>query len=376
MLLAALNTVHSLLLLSCMTFFLQKIRVRRKFNLPYPPGPRPLPLIGNLFDLAHENEAAEYFELAQKHGDLVFLNILGKKLLFVNSFNAASELFERRSVNYSDRPYSPMLHDLMGWDWSFGHMPYGEKWKVHRRMFHRQFQQSAIPTHWPVQRTEAHALLRRVLHSPQDLIKHLRHNAASFIMNLTYGIHIAPRDDRYITMAEKALAGMSEAAKPGAFLVDLLPILKHVPEWVPGAGFQRKAREWKEAVLGMRDAPFEAAKEAMQQGIMSPCYVLNLINDLDLDWRDTNSQDMEVLKATAGMSYVAGTESTLSALSSFVLAIVLYPEVQSRAHQELDSVIGSARLPEFQDKNALPYISAIVKEVLSRTSRTTPHGNT
>lgn len=195
-------------------------------------------------------------------------------------------------------------------------------------------------------------------------------------MNLTYGIHIAPRDDRYITMAEKALAGMSEAAKPGAFLVDLLPILKHVPEWVPGAGFQRKAREWKEAVLGMRDAPFEAAKEAMQQGIMSPCYVLNLINDLDLDWRDTNSQDMEVLKATAGMSYVAGTESTLSALSSFVLAIVLYPEVQSRAHQELDSVIGSARLPEFQDKNALPYISAIVKEVLSRTSRTTPHGNT
>lgn len=71
MLLAALNTVHSLLLLSCMTFFLQKIRVRRKFNLPYPPGPRPLPLIGNLFDLAHENEAAEYFELAQKHGKII-----------------------------------------------------------------------------------------------------------------------------------------------------------------------------------------------------------------------------------------------------------------------------------------------------------------
>lgn len=48
-------------------------------------------------------------------------------------------------------------------------------------------------------------------------------------MNLTYGIHIAPRDDRYITMAEKALAGMSEAAKPGAFLVDLLPICMYYP---------------------------------------------------------------------------------------------------------------------------------------------------
>jgi hypothetical protein len=147
----------------------------------------------------------------------------------------------------------------MGWDWSFGHMPYGlckalyslrnqlireqgKEWKVHRRMFYRQFQQSAVPTHWPVQRTEVHALLRRMLHSPQDLIEHLRQyifpginfvslrsssfvgsNAASFIMNLTYGIHIAPENDRYITMAEAALAGMSEAAKPGAFLVDFLP---------------------------------------------------------------------------------------------------------------------------------------------------------
>lgn len=50
---------------------------------------------------------------------------------------------------------------------------------------------------------------------------------------------------------------------------------------------------------------------------MSPCYVLNLINDLDLDWRDTNSQDMEVLKATAGMSYVG------QSLSQFVMFHIL-----------------------------------------------------
>jgi hypothetical protein len=53
-------------------------------------------------------------------------------------------------------------------------------------------------------------------------------NAASFIMNLTYGIHIAPREDRYVTIAEKALAGVSEAAKPGEFLVDLLPFCTHL----------------------------------------------------------------------------------------------------------------------------------------------------
>lgn len=38
--------------------------------------------------------------------------------------------------------------------------------------------------------------------------------------------------------------------------------------------------------------------------------------------------------------------------------------MQSRAQQELDTVIGSARLPDFQDRDSLPYIGAIVKEVL------------
>ena len=111
-------------------------------------------------------------------------------------------------------------------------------------MFHRKFQPCVAPTYWPVQRKEAHALLRRLLHSPNDLIEHLRQsvrlhlncldakvqisnsNAASVIMNVTYGITIAPKDDRYIAIAEKALAGMAEAANPGAFLVDLCPFCR------------------------------------------------------------------------------------------------------------------------------------------------------
>ncbi|KAG6918792.1 hypothetical protein DXG01_011544 [Tephrocybe rancida] len=232
-------------------------------------------------------------------------------------------------------------------------------------MFHRQFQQSAASVHWPIQRDEAHALLRRLLHSPKDLIEHLRHNAASVIMNVTYGIHIAPKNDRYITIAEKALGGMAEAANPGAFLVDLLPFLKHIPEWVPGAGFQKKAREWKAAVYEMRDAPFETAMRAMKEGIATPNFVSNLVNDLESESKGSMKQDLELIKACAGMSYAAGTESTLSALSSFVLAILLHPEVQIKGQEELDRVLGTSRLPDFSDRKDLPYICAIVKEVLS-----------
>jgi cytochrome P450 len=47
-----------------------------------------------------------------------------------------------------------------------------------------------------------------------------------------------------------------------------------------------------------------------------------------------------------------------------MLAMILYPEVQEKARQEIDSVIGRGRLPDFNDRGSLPYIEACVKEVL------------
>lgn len=54
---------------------------------------------------------------------------------------------------------------------------------------------------------------------------------------------------------------------------------------------------------------------------------------------------------------------TRSAITSFFLAMTVYPEVQRKAQVELDKVIGRSRLPSFEDRANLPYIEAIVKEV-------------
>ena len=82
-------------------------------------------------------------------------------------------------------------------------------------------------------------------------------------MNIGYGISVQESDDPYISMAEEALDGLSQAAIPGAFLVDLIPILKYVPSWFPGAGFQKKAARWKKAVNAMADKPFRHVKEQL-----------------------------------------------------------------------------------------------------------------
>ena len=52
-------------------------------------------------------------------------------------------------------------------------------------------------------------------------------------------------------------------------------------------------------------------------------------------------------------------------IGAFFLAMALYPEVQKKAQQELDAVVGTeGRLPDFSDQPSLPYITAIVKELL------------
>jgi hypothetical protein len=67
-------------------------------------------------------------------------------------------------------------------------------------------------------------------------------------MKTGYGIAIQEYDDLYVSIAEEpclSLNGVAQAGIPGALWVDLIPFLKYVPSWFPGAGFQRKATRWR-----------------------------------------------------------------------------------------------------------------------------------
>ena len=85
--------------------------------------------------------------------------------------------------------------------------------------------------------------------------------AGETIMSVAYGISVEPKDDLYINTAEKGVHPLVVAGVPGTFLVDTIPLLKHVPAWMPGAGFQRKAREWRKLARDMVELPYQAAKK-------------------------------------------------------------------------------------------------------------------
>ena len=81
-------------------------------------------------------------------------------------------------------------------------------------------------------------------------------------MKIGYGIAV---DDPYISIAKGVLNGVAEVAIPGSFLVDLFPILKYVPSWFPGAGFQKKAARWRKDIHIMADKPFRHVQKQFVQ---------------------------------------------------------------------------------------------------------------
>ncbi|KAF7372855.1 Cytochrome P450 [Mycena sanguinolenta] len=308
----------------------------------------------------------ETFLKWSKHfkSDILHLNAAGTSIVVLSSMEAVKELFEKRSALYSDRPRMPMLVELMEWDFAIPLMKYGDRWRCHRKMFHEVFNVGAVEQFQPQELAATHELLRRLLRDSSDVMEDLRHLTGTIIMNITYGIDIHGADDKYITMAKEGAESISIASVPGAFLVDSIPALKYVPNWIPGAEFKRKAMQWKKIGQDLLQLPFAETKQNIAAGAAGTSFTsLNLRLLDDLTGIELEEQEA-VIKATAATMYIAGADTTVSAMGTFILAMLLNPEVQTKAQAEIDSVIGPGQLPGFTDKPILPYVSAIVKEVL------------
>ena len=77
-------------------------------------------------------------------------------------------------------------------------------------------------------------------------------------LSLAYGIKVLPREDPHIRIAEEALGTFTQVTvSGGGVLVDLIPPLKYIPEWMPGAGFKRQAKIWNALQKQFRERPFD-----------------------------------------------------------------------------------------------------------------------
>ena len=94
---------------------------------------------------------------------------------------------------------------------------------------------------------------------PDDLSSYL----SRVIFRAFYGVKIQGRSDPYMVLSSRVVEGLNIAGKPGAFYVDILPALKYVPEWFPGASWKGVARHHRENSYKARQEPYNNVVEKM-----------------------------------------------------------------------------------------------------------------
>jgi hypothetical protein len=108
-------------------------------------------------------------------GDLCSVTVLGQPMIIISSPKIAADMLDKKSSIYSDRPKLQMGGELVGWKDSVPLLPPGDRFRRHRRYFHRLIgSNSAMKQFQPMEEVETHRFLRRVLNEPEDLSAHIR----------------------------------------------------------------------------------------------------------------------------------------------------------------------------------------------------------
>ncbi|KAI0641995.1 cytochrome P450 [Trametes meyenii] len=275
------------------------------------------------------------------------------------------EFLEKRSANSADRT-SNTVFDLSGQDLNPVFMPYGPQWRRHRRSFWQHFHPGAAAKYRPLQRAKTYAFLVGLFRSPLKLEKHLRNMVTVTMLQVIYGVNVTREDDERIQIMDAAMESV-RLSTPGGFTVEMVPWLRYVPGWFPGAGFQKIFATCKVANDHLRHTLFDGAKQSIsEQADAILCVVSGMLARALKEPVAENGalEEENTFKNVCAIALEAGPDTTFSALQAFSVAMALHPRVQKKAQAELDRVVGPDRLPEFSDSDALVYVNALLKELL------------
>ncbi|KAG6812289.1 hypothetical protein H0H92_003598 [Tricholoma furcatifolium] len=332
----------------------------RALKLRLPPGPRPIPILGNITDFTLKELWITAAQWSKIYGDVCHLQVLNWHVIILSSPEAADELLDRRGAIYSDRPTLQMSGELCGVEKMVPLSKYNDAFRRQRRFIQQTLGPRSIPTYFPMIQDETAVFLRALHSNPSGYLGDIRKYAGGLTLAVVYGYKVESAEDRYLVMAEECLAILANeiASGSGIWPVDILPVLKYLPSWFPGADFKRKAAIWKPKMTEFIRSPFEYSKLAARNGTILPSFCSRFLTEENL------SDDMEKdIMYSANSMYAASADTTVTSISQFILAMTLHPEVMKRAQREIDTVVGPDRLPDFGDRASLPYAEAVMSEV-------------
>ncbi|PCH38746.1 cytochrome P450 [Wolfiporia cocos MD-104 SS10] len=223
-----------------------------------PPGPRGIPFFGNALQIPLEQQWKVLASWAKTYGDVMHLSVMGQSLIVLSSAEAITDLLEKRSILYCDRPQFPTAGDMcihsksrIGYAGYVVITPYGDRLRQSRKLF-------------------------------LDAVK--------------TGITVL-QESQALEVVRQVEEDFSKATQPGAFMADRFPFLRRVPEWLPGGGFKKVVKEFLLRISVARDQPFDAVREAVQLRstfVRKPVFVSAGVTELtSLAGAGTNKAQLE-----------------------------------------------------------------------------------
>ncbi|KAK7462916.1 hypothetical protein VKT23_007496 [Stygiomarasmius scandens] len=293
------------LALTILTWLLYVFIRRSRARLP--PGPRGIPFIGNVLQMDNSRPWRTFTKWKQLYG-------VPSSHLFRSAIEVVLHSGPLVYVNMAGQPFiilnsKKVVEDLL--------VHRAQKWRKMRRASETVLGPKVATNYYSKQTDESVLLAYDILKDPDAWKYHFHRTASSSILSVVYDLpSIQSPEDPIFAFMDELVSGGSEALLPGSHLVETFPILDCLPDSL--AKWRTRAR-----------AKFQRWSAALEE------MFLRIKN-----------------------------KSTTGVLHWFLFVMILFPDVQRRAQEELDAVVGQSRLPSFADMKQLPYIQAIVKEIL------------
>jgi cytochrome P450 len=329
-------------------------------DLPLPPGPPPLPLIGNVHQAPKSHAWLQYHEWSKKYGPVMYLNMAGQSVVILSTTQAATDLLNRRSAQYSDRPSLVVAGELVTKGLHMLLRPYNARYRLHQRMGAPLLNFRASNAYRPVQDLESKQLLFDLLAGYDregekgiDPEHWLERMTASIIYALLYGYRLKTGDELELTTAKHVQAEAVKNLEPGAHLVDSFPILKYLPE---------PLAPWKKPAEMLYQLERNLHLGNLERGLASPGWTFSKHMKASPEAQDMSAEE---LAFDLGILANAALDTSTITMFWFVVACITEDsDFVAKAQKLIDEVVGRNRLPSFDDRPRLVYIDAIMNEVL------------
>ncbi|XP_031817498.1 cytochrome P450 2F2 [Sarcophilus harrisii] len=344
------GTVLLLLLLSITCLLLAKGVYKTKGRLP--PGPRPLPLLGNLLQLRSRDMLASLTKLSQEYGPIFTVHLGTKPVVVLSGYEAVKEALVDKAEEFSGRGEYPVFHDFTkGNGIAFSN---GEKWKVLRRFsiqILRNFGMGKKSIEERILEEEAFLLeeLKKTEGTPFDPTFVLSRSVSNIICSVIFGSRFDYEDERLLKIIHLINDNFKIMSSPWGEMYNIFPGLL---QWIPGP-HHRLFQNFgcMKALIDQSIHEHQARLDPSSPSDFIDCFLIKMAEEAKSP--DTHFH-METLVKTTHNLLFGGTETVGTTLRHGFLLLMKYPHIQARVQEEIDRVVGRGRRPTLEDRPAMP----------------------